>query len=114
MVFKPDKTILFNELFDFLQKNDVVASDIDVVVNGVSGDVQQDVLLADVCKTAFDQIPELRFKHLTGEYCTASAFGMWVGASVLRKQLIPHGIQFNAAPIPAVYRLSYVRKARDY
>lgn len=100
MIFRPDVKNLRAELLDFLQKNHVEVRDIDILVNGVSGDVKNDVLLEDLCKSFFEKIPELRFKHLCGEFCTASSFGMWMGASVLKRQMVPQGIQFNEASIP--------------
>ena len=104
MIFKPDEKLLRDELSNFLEKNHFKIEDIDIVVNGVSGDVQNDQLLAELCKDLFSKVPELRFKHLSGEYCTASSFGMWMGASVLKNQIVPAGTQFNDTSIPALIK----------
>ncbi len=102
MVFKPGTTEIFEEeLTDFLSKNDTSYNDISVFINGVSGDVDNDKLLFTLATKKFRQIPEIRFKHLCGEYCTASSFGLWMGASILKKQEIPSGVQFNNASAPS-------------
>lgn len=96
MIFKPvSAEQLGEELNDFMKKNNIPINDIDVLVNGVSGDLQNDKILTELTSSFFQQIPEVRFKHLSGEYCTASAFGLWLGASILKKQQIPSVVQFN-------------------
>jgi 3-oxoacyl-[acyl-carrier-protein] synthase II len=96
MIFCPEgKEALVQALKDFLSTNTISIQDIDVLVNGVSGDMHNDKLIEEVVHDEFSQIPELRFKHLCGEYCTASSFGLWLAASVLKKQKIPAIAKFN-------------------
>lgn len=96
MIFKPDTLrILEAELDDFLVKNNTSISDINVLINGMSGDLENDKILSGLSGKLFHQIPEVRFKHLCGEYCTASSFGLWLGASILKRQRIPPVVQFN-------------------
>ena len=102
MLFKPDSSeMVLEELRSFLSSNDISFADISIFINGVSGDVVNDKLLSALAGKQFQQIPEIRFKHLCGEYCTASSFGLWVGASMLKKQQIPSILQFNNAPAPS-------------
>jgi hypothetical protein len=79
---------------------DLSVDDIDVFINGVSGDVNNDRIILAVISQLFNHLPEVRFKHLCGEYCTASSFGLWLGASILKKQQIPPSVQFNHALPP--------------
>ena len=105
MLFKPYSLAeLEEELDDLLSRNNLSNNDISVFINGRSGDVENDQLLINFQTKRFPAIPELRFKHLSGEYCTASSFGFWLGASLLKNQKIPDGVQFNTAPVPANYR----------
>jgi 3-oxoacyl-(acyl-carrier-protein) synthase len=98
MIFKPDSSeFLSNELDVFLSKSGISSDEIDVVINGVSGDVENDKMLLELSANRLNKIPELRFKQLSGEYCTASSFGLWLGASMLKKQIIPSSVQFNEA-----------------
>lgn len=96
MIFCPEgKEELLRALNNFLSVNAIFVQNIDVLVNGVSGDVNNDALLTEMVNTEFFAIPELRFKHLCGEYCTASSFALWLAVSVIKKQTIPDGVQFN-------------------
>lgn len=98
MIFMPENTaFLADELKGFLSNNGLSIDDIHVSINGVSGDSENDAILSELVQNVFSNIPEVRFKHLCGEYCTASSFGMWMAASILKKQIIPEGVQFNNA-----------------
>ncbi len=96
MIFMPgSEEILLHALHDFLGIYQIAAPDIDVFISGVSGDVVNDRFLAGLAEKEFHEIPQVRFKHLCGEYCTASSFGLWLGASILKKQQIPSAVKFN-------------------
>ncbi len=98
MVYRPDsEESLRNNLNTFLSSNDTSLNDIDILISGLSGDASKDQLLKSITQTEFNKIPALRFKHLSGEYSTASAFAMWLGASILKKQTIPTIVKFNQA-----------------
>lgn len=98
MIFKPGSAeYLLEELEHFLSKQNKSVTDIDVLINGASGDVENDIFLTEMRSKLFLQRPELRYKHLCGEYCTASSFGLWLGASILKKQEIPSVVRFNQA-----------------
>ena len=100
MMYKPTDELV-TVLHDFLTVNAMSVSDIDVVITGASGDVVNDRNINALCDTAFRQVVQLRFKHLCGEYCTASSFGVWMGASVLKNQYIPAVARANQIPAPA-------------
>ena len=105
MIFKPGSLeVLEQEIKNLLAANNLSITDIQVFINGVSGDVENDRLLSALANKVFQQVPELRFKHLCGEYCTASSFGFWMGASILKKQYIPPGLQFNEASRSSSFR----------
>jgi 3-oxoacyl-[acyl-carrier-protein] synthase II len=96
MIYRPESAAnLLNDLNDFLQENHVSFGEIDAVINGISGDVNNDEILNALVQSTFSDVPTLRYKHLSGEYCTASSFGLWLGASVLRKQEVPSIVKYN-------------------
>ena len=100
MLYKPRSIdLLSEELNIFLVKNSLSTDDIDLFLSGLSGDVENDKLLSAITTSRFQAIPEVRFKHLCGEYCTASAFGLWLGAFILKKQQIPPEVIFNRLTI---------------
>lgn len=79
----------------FLDKNHLKIQDIDVVVLGNNGDINFDTYYTAV-GSLFDQIPQVYYKHLCGEFNTASAFGFWVAASILKNQAIPQVVKMNS------------------
>ena len=101
MVFKPeDEKELNDSLNQFLSANELSVEDVDVIVSGASGDVTNDKLINTLCEK-LNSVPQIRFKHLTGEYCTASSFAFWLGASILKNQWIPEAVKVNANQSPS-------------
>ena len=86
---------LSNQLDTFLQENDLSVSDIDLVIHGQSGDLVKDDLTLQLNQQRFSQTPQARFKHLSGEYCTSSSFGLWLGNAIIKHQQIPEIIKGN-------------------
>lgn len=74
---------------EFLLKNSLLIQDIDLWVDGASGDIVHDRIMNDLAQTTFNGIFHTRFKHLCGESCTASSFALWLGASIIRHQHVP-------------------------
>ncbi|POY36790.1 beta-ketoacyl synthase [Solitalea longa] len=80
----------------FLLDNDLSPNDIDVVITGRNGDETNDVVYDQLMSGMFRNKTEVCFKHLCGEYPTASSFALWMAASIIKKQkvdkkLIHHG-----------------------
>ena len=84
-----------NFITSFLDKNNLKIQDIDVVVLGNNGDINFDTYYTAV-GSLFDQIPQVYYKHLSGEFNTASAFGFWVAALILKNQAIPQVVKMNS------------------
>ncbi len=84
-----------NFISSFLEKNNLKIQDIDVVVLGNNGDINFDTYYTAV-GSLFSQIPQVYYKHLSGEFNTASAFGFWVAASILKSQAIPQIVKMNS------------------
>ncbi len=81
----------------FLEANKLDSNDIDVVVLGNNGDNQYDHFYNSP-KTLFNAIPQVYYKHLCGEFNTASTFGFWVAAKILKNQFIPEVLLMNNMP----------------
>ena len=84
-----------NFIQSFLDKNKVNRQDIDVLVLGNNGDIQYDNYY-ETASAFLNQIPQVYYKHLSGEYYTSSAFGFWTAASILKNQIVPEIIKMNA------------------
>jgi 3-oxoacyl-[acyl-carrier-protein] synthase II len=99
MVYNPaSHAFLSAELIDFLRENDLTPGDVDVFVNGTSGDVVRDKWNLAIQRDCFGHAAGVRFKHLTGEYATAASFALWLGAMILKKQTNPKAVLATAAP----------------
>jgi len=77
------------QLNAFLQKHSVSMNDIDLVITGRNGDAANDKLYEQLAQTIFRNKQQLNYKHLCGEYPTASAFAFWLAAHILRSGSIP-------------------------
>lgn len=93
--YKTKPAELQTSLSNFLHKNGIEVSDIDLWINGVSGDAERDLVINELEKSTLKDAPQARYKHLSGEYCTASSFALWLGASILKLQQIPGVVKFN-------------------
>jgi hypothetical protein len=52
-------------------------------------------------ENAFAKTPQLYYKHLSGEYDTASAFALWMASKIIKTQEIPEIIKVNSVTKPA-------------
>ena len=89
VVYKPEGTELQDALDNFLATNRLNSEDIDLIINGVSGDVEHDAVTNTLIRSRFGNTAQARFKHLCGEYTTATSFALWLGASILSRQQVP-------------------------
>ena len=85
----------------FLEANKLKISDIDAIVLGFNGDIEFDDYYKILSENSFKNLPQAYYKHLSGEYNTASAFGLWVGAKIIKTQEIPEIIRVNNLEKPA-------------
>ncbi len=81
---------------DFLKSNHLTSNDVDVIVLGNNGDIDFDRYYTPLSSSLFNKIPQVFYKHLCGEYGTASAFGLWIAASIIKNQVIPICIKMNS------------------
>ncbi len=83
------------KMTEFLKSNNVDISDLDAVVLGFNGDVQFDDYYTTISEKMLVNIPQVYYKHLSGEYNTASAFGLWIGSKIIKTQQIPTVLKVN-------------------
>ncbi len=69
---------------------------IDWVLAGLNGDQRYDPVYHEILGELFPGgVPLAAFKHLCGEYLTASGFAMWAAAHAIREQRIPGVMKIN-------------------
>ncbi|MCY0976416.1 beta-ketoacyl synthase N-terminal-like domain-containing protein [Chryseobacterium wangxinyae] len=87
-----DETQQFIE--DFLAKNNLTNQDIDALILGFSGDSKTDVYYKNVIPV-FENSSLLYYKHLSGEFNTASGFSTFMACQILKNQEIPEAMMIN-------------------
>lgn len=87
---------LESKLLEFLKSNSLQIQDIDAVILGYNGDVSTDQYYTILSENCFAETPQVYYKHLCGEYNTASAFGLWTAAKIIKTQQIPEIIKINS------------------
>lgn len=80
---------------DFLAKNNLSTQDIDAVILGFSGDAKSDVYYIKAMDI-FENSSLLYYKHLSGEFNTASGFSTFMACHILKKQEIPEVMLINS------------------
>lgn len=84
-----------SKVISFLVSNNLKLTDIDALVLGYNGDSDSDLYYKKLHESIFENTPQVYYKHLCGEYDTASAFGLWVGTKIIQTQNIPKIVQLN-------------------
>ena len=84
-----DKNEIKENINEFLTENELSLSDIDTVIYGLNGDIQSDKVYYSINDELFNHSNSLYFKHLCGEYHTASSFAFWIASEILKYQHIP-------------------------
>ncbi|MCX6279687.1 MAG: beta-ketoacyl synthase chain length factor [Bacteroidetes bacterium] len=80
---------------EFLGNNGLTPGDIDIVMLGNNGDSNYDFLYANLADQLFPGTAQAWYKHLCGEYHTATGFGLWAAANILKHQSYPEILHLN-------------------
>jgi hypothetical protein len=76
-----------------------------IFLSGENGDLRQTPLY-ESCEEVFGSaIPVARFKHVTGEYPTASSFALWLACYALKEQNLPPHFYKNEHNLSEVDRI---------
>jgi 3-oxoacyl-(acyl-carrier-protein) synthase len=68
---------------------------IDAVVLGNNGDVDFDKPYNVLCEGILLNTQQIYYKHLSGEFNTASSFGVWLASKILKTQHLPKEVKLN-------------------
>lgn len=100
IVNKLEENEIESALISFLKTNNLQISDLDAVVLGFDGNSDSDFYYKNLSENTFAETPQLYYKHLSGEYDTASAFALWMASKVIKTQEIPEIIKVNSVSKP--------------
>lgn len=79
---------------NFLTQNNLSNHDIDAVILGFSGDADSDMYYTKAMDLFPDSV-QLYYKHLSGEFNTASGFSIFMACHILKEQQIPEIMMIN-------------------
>jgi 3-oxoacyl-(acyl-carrier-protein) synthase len=82
-------------IIDFLSSLNLLVDDVDIFLSGLNGHKANDTIYHDLTKDLFQNKPIAFFKHLCGEYHTASSFALWVAANCIRTSQYPDILRVN-------------------
>lgn len=79
---------------EFLKSHSLLPENVDAVILGLNGDAF-DSLYKPLQSSLFKSTPQVYYKHLSGEFFTASAFGFWMASNIIKHQQIPKIASLN-------------------
>ena len=85
------------ETIKFLNDQYLKPNEVDMILLGVSGDARFDQIGKVVAQDLWGRSLIGSYKHLCGEYPTSTGFAIWLGASILKKQQVPHVVAPGAS-----------------
>jgi 3-oxoacyl-[acyl-carrier-protein] synthase II len=89
-LYKPKNTE--ESIIAFLTENSLKIDDIDLVITGRNGDTRNDEVYKNLGNTLFRSSSLANYKHLCGEYSTASSFALWLAANIIKKGVVPEAV----------------------
>ncbi len=82
------------QLSAFLIRNGITEADIDLLVSGRNGDAGSLEMYRGI-EEVFGHSVIAAYKHLVGEYDTASAFGTWLASGIIHRNQVPDTVRLN-------------------
>jgi len=89
MIQEPNAQKIQEQIETILTAHRLKAEDIDVVISGRNGDLRFENLYDEGFAYLSAGTSEICFKHLTGEYPTATSFAVWLATYLFEKQKTP-------------------------
>ena len=84
-----DESVMKEKLQDFIRKYLPAGERIDLLLTGENGDSRL-LKYYSTCESVIkDNVPVARFKHMSGEYPTATAMGLWLCCTYSSKPIYP-------------------------
>jgi hypothetical protein len=91
---------LRNKIQEFLAYHKMTMEDIGFCLLGISGDPETDKYYTELIKCFRTPPPFGYFKHLCGEYHTATSYGLSVAAMILKRQTAPEIVKIYHSENP--------------
>ncbi len=96
-----EKSDLVSEATQFLQAHQIQPEAIDLLILGKNGDADYDEYYNPLSE-AFQTTQQAYYKHLCGEFNTASSFGFWLASKILKTQTLPNVVKLNTTATTSI------------
>lgn len=93
--FSDKQDEIHGKIMLFLKKHGKEVSGIDLVLTGNNGDAESDAFTNQILDRTFPGSIHALYKHLCGQFDTASGFGLWVATRILKTGTIPDYLRTN-------------------
>jgi 3-oxoacyl-(acyl-carrier-protein) synthase len=94
MCFTKDTSVVKQQLDLFIKKY-FQEGELYLLLSGEDGDLRS-LEYYTACESLMTEAPVVRFKHLTGDYATASATALWIACYILQNKVLPkHMIKYE-------------------
>jgi len=93
------------QISSFLEKQAISINDIDLIITGKNGDTVSDKIYDQLAQTVFSNSYVVNYKHLCGEYPTASSFAFWLAANIVKSGKIHSLLEQNNSTNKAIKRV---------
>lgn len=100
-------------IIKFLAENSLKPEDIDLLITGKNGDLNNDASYKQLTSLIFQDTGIANYKHLCGEYSTSSSFALWLASNIIKKEIIPEVViekRANTAPKKVLIYNHYLHK----
>jgi 3-oxoacyl-(acyl-carrier-protein) synthase len=98
----------------FLSEHAVEPAQLDLMIDGRSGDPEGDLIYHAIQNEAFKGTPSVPYKYLCGEYPTSAAFALWLAFTLLHKEQIPAWMKTDKRSEPIRRILIYTHYQQLY
>lgn len=93
--YKPEPEEISENITSFLARSGHTINEIDLILLGMNGDNSNDKVYNDIRNNLLRENAQGWYKHLCGEYHTASSFGLWLAAMILKNRIVPDTIHLE-------------------
>ena len=102
MLLKPTSQELQQAIATMLEQNGLTSDDIDVLMCGMNGDARNKFLMEPLIAGCSPNTTITAFKQFSGEYDTASGFGLWLVNYLFTHNSIPSDIVYKQGASTAI------------
>ncbi len=106
-----DKNVIL-KLQEFLNSKGLSTTDIDVIVSGKNGDLRFNKIYDDI-HSLFSESIVVAYKHLIGEYDTATAFGTFLASKMIYLNNVPESVRQNGVRKDRISRCLVVNYTKN-